>query len=86
MLYHSSASIFDLVFFILGGNEDIHTSHKSFDELEFWPSRPRCVATLERLEKSSYIYYTDQYCVLIFEWTFFIIAGEAEMHKKIGLV
>ena len=51
MLCNSSAFIFDRIFFILAGNEDIHNIS---DELKFGQIGPRTaeLAALERLEKS----------------------------------
>ena len=49
---HSSAFIFDRIFFILAGNEDIHNISDEFKIQQIGP-RTAELAALERLEKSS---------------------------------
>ena len=52
MFEHSSALIFDWIFFTLAGNENIHINIS--DEFKIWLDRPMTAdrAALERLEKS----------------------------------
>ena len=48
---HSSAFIFDRIFFILAGNENIHNISDKFEIAKIGP-RTADLAALERLEKS----------------------------------
>ena len=53
------STVFDRIYFILAGNDDIH---KSLDEFKIWPIRPQAMelAALERLKEIiPYTYYGE---------------------------
>ena len=72
--------MFDLVFFLLAGNEDIH---KSFDEFQFGliSFLTAELVALERLKKCLIVLTLEH---KHFDRVFFIHAGKEDSHKKLG--
>ena len=84
---HSSAPIFDRIFFILSGNED---NHKVWTEFNLGQIGPRAaeLAALERIKTIPIDLLWEKCCghssEFIFNWVFFILAGNKHMHKNLN--
>ena len=84
---HSSSFIFDRIFFILAGNEDIHNIS---DEFEIWPDRVKdwgvnCPWASGKIPIDVIM---EEFCEhsssFIFYWINLILAGNEDMHESLN--
>ena len=84
---HSSAYIFDWIFFILAGNEDIHNISEEFG---IWPDRTKDCGlncpwasgkNLHRLIMEESCEHSSSF---IFDWINLILAGNQDMHESLN--
>ena len=78
--------MFDRIFFIYAGNED---NHKVSDKFEIWPDPTiDCVVSCPRATEKIPIDLQWEKCcdhssAFTFDWNFFILAGNKDMHKSL---